>query len=156
MDEQGQDQMHRRAYEVNGMQEQKNRNRDIYTLRCCKGMLDEIRMLTEKDAAEQRAILGSPRYDGMPHGGGAGRGLDDLLARAQSIHEARMHAIERYEAQVAECEAILLKISDTTHRTLIRALYVDQLPMWRAAEIAHMSETTVKRIKSHYESREHF
>lgn len=141
---------------MNGMQEQKNRNRDIYTLRCCKGMLDEIRLLREKDASEQRAILGSPRYDGMPHGGSANSGLDDLLERAQSIHEARLRAIERYEAQVAECETILLKIADTNHRALIRALYVDQLPMWRAAEIAHMSETTVKRIKNYYESREHF
>lgn len=141
---------------MNGMQEQKNRNRDIYTLRCCKGMLDEIRLLAEKDASEQRAIIGSPRYDGMPHGGGGGRGLDDVLAQAQSIHEARMRAIERYERQVAECEAILLKIADTNHRALIRALYVDQLPVWRAAKVAHMSETTVKRIKSYYESREHF
>ena len=60
---------------------QKNRNRDIYKLKGCQGMLDEIRMLREKDSSERRALIGSPRFDGMPHGGG-GSGLEDVLARA--------------------------------------------------------------------------
>ena len=32
---------------------QKNRNRDIYKLKGCQGMLDEIRMLREKESAER-------------------------------------------------------------------------------------------------------
>ena len=53
---------------------QKNRNRDIYKLKGCQGMLDEIRMLREKDSSERRALIGSPRFDGMPHGGGGSGG----------------------------------------------------------------------------------
>lgn len=56
---------------------QKNRNRDIYMLKGCQGMLDEIRMLREKDSSERRALIGSPRFDGMPHGGGES-GLEDV------------------------------------------------------------------------------
>ena len=111
---------------------QKNRNRDIYKLKGCQGMLDEIRMLREKDSSERRALIGSPRFDGMPHGGG-GSGLEDVLARAQAIHEKRLQAIEAYEAQIAECEKVLQRVDNPTHRALIRALYVEQMPIWRAA-----------------------
>lgn len=135
---------------------QRIRNKDIYALQCCKGMLDEIRMLREKDDNEQRAMLGSPRYDGMPHGQGGARGLDDVISRAQDIHEKRLRSITDYEKQVAECEALLQKIENTTHRALIRALYVDRLPIWRAAQITHMSEATAKRIKAEYEKKERF
>ena len=134
---------------------QKNRNRDIYKLKGCQGMLDEIRMLREKDSSERRALVGSPRFDGMPHGGG-GSGLEDVLARAQAIHEKRLQAIEAYEAQIAECEKVLQRVDNPTHRALIRALYVEQMPIWRAAQVTHMSEATAKRIKADYEKREHF
>ena len=126
---------------------QKNRNRDIYMLKGCQGLLDEIRMLREKDSSERRALIGSPRFDGMPHGGG-GSGLEDVLARAQ--------AIQAYEAQIAECEKVLQRVDNPTHRALIRALYVEQMPIWRAAQVTHMSEATAKRIKADYEKREHF
>ena len=129
---------------------QKNRNRDIYKLKGCQGMLDEIRMLREKDSSERRALIGSPRFDGMPHG------LEDVLARAQAIHEKRLQAIEAYEAQIAECEKVLQRVDNPTHRALIRALYVEQMPIWRAAQVTHMSEATAKRIKADYEKREHF
>lgn len=134
---------------------QKICNRDIYLLKGCKGMLDEIRMLREKDDSERRALIGSPRFDGMPHGGG-GSGLDDVLERAQSIHQTRLQSIEAYEKQIAECERVLQRVGNTTHRALIRALYVDQVPIWRAAQITHMSEATAKRIKAEYEKKEHF
>lgn len=134
---------------------QKACNRDIYTLKSCKGMLDEIRMLREKDDSERRALIGSPRMDGMPHGGG-GSGLEDVLTRTQAIHAMRIKAIEDYEKQVAACEAVLRKIPNTTHRALIRALYVDQMPIWRAAQVTHMSEATAKRIKAEYEKKESF
>ena len=62
---------------------QKNRNRDIYKLKGCQGMLDEIRMLREKDSSERRALIGSPRFDGMPHGGG-GSGLASGIMEAQT------------------------------------------------------------------------
>ena len=137
------------------MEPQKIRNRDIYALKSCKGMLDEIRMLREKDESERRAMLGSPKFDGMPKGNGGG-GLEDVVSRAQEIHEARMRSIGVYEKQIAACEAVLQRIPDTTHRALIRALYVEQMPIWRAAQVTHMSEATAKRIKADYEKREHF
>ena len=137
------------------MEPQKIRNRDIYALKSCKGMLDEIRMLREKDESERRAMLGSPKFDGMPKGNGGG-GLEDVISRAQEIHEARMRSIGAYEKQIAACEAVLQRIPDTTHRALIRALYVEQMPIWRAAQVTHMSEATAKRIKAEYERREHF
>ena len=112
------------------MEPQKIRNRDIYALKSCKGMLDEIRMLREKDESERRAMLGSPKFDGMPKGNGGG-GLEDVVSRAQEIHEARMRSIGVYEKQIAACEAVLQRIPDTTHRALIRALYVEQMPIWR-------------------------
>lgn len=130
-------------------------NRDIYLLKGCKGMLDEIRMLREKDDSERRALIGSPRFDGMPHGGG-GSGLDDVLERAQAIHQKRLQSIEAYEKQIVECERVLQRVENTTHRALIRALYVDQVPIWRAAQITHMSEATAKRIKAEYEKKERF
>ena len=130
-------------------------NRDIYLLKGCKGMLDEIRMLREKDDSERRALIGSPRFDGMPHGGG-GSGLDDVLERAQAIHQKRLQSIEAYEKQIAECERVLQRVENTTHRALIRALYVDQVPIWRAAQITHMSEATAKRTKAEYEKKERF
>ena len=130
-------------------------NRDIYLLKGCKGMLDEIRMLREKDDSERRALIGSPRFDGMPHGGG-GSGLDDVLERAQAIHQKRLQSIEAYEKQIAESERVLQRVENTTHRALIRALYVDQVPIWRAAQITHMSEATAKRIKAEYEKKERF
>lgn len=137
------------------MEPQKIRNRDIYALKSCKGMLDEIRMLREKDESERRAMLGSPKFDGMPKGNGGG-GLEDVVSRAQEIHEARMRSIGVYEKQIAACEAVLQRIPDTTHRALIRALYVEQMPIWRAAQVTHMSEATAKRIKAEYERRERF
>lgn len=137
------------------MEPQKIRNRDIYTLKSCKGILDEIRMLREKDESERRAMLGSPKYDGMPKGSGTG-GLEDVIFRAEKIHKARMRSIRAYERQIAACEAVLQKIPDTTHRALIRALYVEQMPIWRAAQVTHMSEATAKRIKAEYERMEHF
>ena len=137
------------------MEPQKIRNRDIYALKSCKGMLDEIRMLREKDESERRAMLGSPKFDGMPKGNGGG-GLEDVVSRAQEIHEARMRSIGVYEKQIAACEAVLQRIPDTTHRALIRALYVEQMPIWRAAQVTHMSEATAKRIKAEYEKRERF
>lgn len=85
----------------------------------------------------------------------AGAGLK-MCWRAQAIHEKRLQAIEAYEAQIAECEKVLQRVDNPTHRALIRALYVEQMPIWRAAQVTHMSEATAKRIKADYEKREHF
>ena len=93
---------------------QKNRNRDIYKLKGCQGMLDEIRMLREKDSSERRALIGSPRFDGCRMEA-AGAALK-MLARAQAIHEKRLQAIEAYEAQIAECEKVLQRVDNPTHR----------------------------------------
>ena len=51
---------------------------------------------------------------------------------------------------------MLQRVDNPTHRALIRALYVEQMPIWRAAQVTHMSEATAKRIKADYEKREHF
>ena len=131
------------------------KNQDIVLLRACKGMLDEIRMLRERDETEMRALLGSPKLDGMPRGAGGAGGIEDVIARAQDIHAARLKKIDAYEEQIRICEAVLEK-APAAHRALIRALYVEQMPIWRAAQVVHMSEATAKRIKAEYEKKSGF
>lgn len=133
----------------------KNRNRDIDLLTACKPTLLEVALLREKDAEERRAYVGSQRMDGMPRGSSSGGGMEEVLVRQEEMHKKRISQMKAYEEKVAVAEMVLRKV-DITIRPVIRMLYVDQMPVWRVAQIAHMSESTVKRIKSAAEKRDRF
>ncbi len=126
---------------------------DIQALRDCQGMLLEIDRLRELDDREQRAIIGRQRLDGMPHNHGGDSGLDDLIERAEDLHERRIEAIDRYVKQVDRCEQILSGIEDITLRVFARAHYVEQIPIWKAAQMVHISVSTANRLKAEMEKR---
>ena len=131
-----------------------NRNRDIDILIMCKPALLEVGALRERDMEEQKAYLGSPRLDGMPRAGGGG-GMDEALVHAENLHKQRMAQMNAYEETVNVCEMILRKVP-LGIRPIVRLLYVDQLPIWRVAQIVSASESTVKRVKAEAEKKEKF
>lgn len=131
-----------------------NVNRDIDILITCKPALIEVGALRERDVEEQRIYLGSPRLDGMPRGSGGG-GMAEALVHAEKLHKQRVAQMNTYEEIVGVCEMILRKVP-LGIRPVVRLLYVDQLPIWRVAQIANISESTVKRIKSDAENKEKF
>lgn len=131
------------------------RNRDIVKLLQCKYVLQEIKSLEADIAKEDWSMVGAIRYTGMPRGGGR-HGLDDAYEHIERLREMRTAKIREYTQLVEECEEILSRIKELPHRVLARSLYIDHLPIWRAAQIAHMSESTVKRLKAEFEKIEHF
>lgn len=137
------------------MDAERNRNRDIELLTACKPTLLEVSLLREKDAEERRAYIGSQRMDGMPRGNGRDGGMEEAIIRQEALHSQRISQMKAYEEKVAVAEMILRKV-DIDIRPIIRMLYVDQMPVWRVAQIAHMSESTVKRIKSAAEKKDRF
>ena len=131
-----------------------NLNRDIDILITCKPALMEVSALRERDMEEQKAYLGSPRLDGMPRGSG-GSGMEEALMHAENLRRQRVAQMNAYEELVTVCEMILRKVPMQT-RPIVRLLYVDQLPIWRVAQIVHISESTIKRIKADAERKEKF
>lgn len=139
----------------NEKQEKKIKNRDIGILLMCKPMLGEIDELRRTDVEEQKAILGAIKLDGMPHGSSRNSGLEDVVGRAEAIHKRRIQLIDAYIAKIDAAEVILQKIPPE-QRSVARLLYVNQLPIWRVADIVSMSESTVKRMKSEMEKKATF
>lgn len=133
----------------------KNVNLDIDSLLMVKPMLLEIEELRRQDVEEQKAVLGSQRLDGMPHGSSHNSDLGDVVSRAEALHQRRMQQIDAYTAMIDAAEVILRKIP-VKQRTIARLLYVNQLPMWRIANIVGLSEITVKRMKADMESKTRF
>lgn len=135
---------------------QNNKNRDIAVLLTCKPMLAEIRALRDKDREEQNAYIGAMRNDGMPRASfSSGDGMTDILIRAESMHQKRLWQMDEYEKQVGICEIILRKIPIEI-RLIARLLYIDQLTIAQVARNAHLSESSVKRIKGEMEEKETF
>lgn len=135
---------------------QDNKNRDIAVLLTCKPMLAEIRALRDKDREEQNAYIGAMRNDGMPRASfSGGDGMTDILIRAEDIHQKRLWQMDEYEKQVRVCEIILRKIP-VENRLIARLLYIDQLTIAQVARNAHLSESSIKRIKREMEGKETF
>lgn len=135
---------------------QDNKNRDIAVLLTCKPMLAEIRALRDKDREEQNAYIGAVRSDGMPRAAfAAGDGMTDILIRAEDIHQKRLWQMDEYEKQVRVCEIILRKIP-VENRLIARLLYIDQMTIAQVARNAHLSESSIKRIKREMEDKETF
>lgn len=132
------------------------RNRDIMWLLKIKPALRELELQKQKIREEEKLLSGAGmNMSEMPKAKGAGRGLDAGIAALDALMEQRQELMVEYASLAQGGEVILMRIP-MENRTLARMLYVEQLPVWRAANAAHVSESTAKRKKSEMEELEHF
>lgn len=98
----------------------------------------------ELDDARGEGIR-SPRLDGMPRGGG-GRGLDEQVARIDTLERRAAKAREKALALAEEIEEMIETLDDHTQKSVISLHYLKGYSWVKVGMILHYTDRTVRRI----------
>lgn len=127
-------------------------NKDLETLKRCNSIKREIALLNKMIEEDREKLYGSiVVLDDQPKAKGSPYGKEYMLLSLIDKEDKRVEIIAEYQKMLDEAEELLKKVIDSTRRNVIRLCYIEQLPIWRVAELCFVSERTVSRIKKELE-----
>lgn len=96
----------------------------------------------------EASILGSPRLDGMPHGGSVSNPTARLGASLAELDVVLDKKIKERAAALILIESLLDFVSDAQKRMVVRLVYVDGMNYRQIAEKINYCDRTVGRMVS--------
>ncbi len=109
-----------------GADQRKIRNRDIPLIWDLNAYREDVKRLKERTEWLRDQLYSITRsISGMPHGGGGGKGYDDILVRISEAEDRYAETVAMYTRQIRRAERIMRSIESESMRLFVRMYYMD-------------------------------
>lgn len=108
-----------------------------------------------KDEIKSLPTVSSSQTNGMPHGSGVSKPVEQYLIKKEALIEKLNSKIEKYTEELARIEDIIDKIDDIEVRAIARMRFIQNMRWEDIAEKVYLERTTCsKKLRKYLQEME--